>query len=313
MYLGNTGWSKYQDRAYKGKLVGYQANRFYRMLMPNGKVKVFSNVQWINNVPPKPSQMELTPSGVQQANNSSLSETRNKRRNDAIHSSDIDPTAPSTSFPGESASKRRRENSVEAADSTVPVTKQYLTAVRIPLAAPPVPIAPKQKPAAPVQVPSAQPTRVQPRRGTRGDLPEVPIPAQPVPSTPRAASGESSGLSDPPTESESEPPDVPGHRQPEPLVSPDTLSNNTLTPSTVSKNSVLKNPVTMPTTRSMSDRQPSGQQQPLRHEVLRAHRDLSPDPLSLLAKANAPEPYEPQTYKEAMADEYMKMHWELAI
>ena len=51
----------------------------------------------------------------------------------------------------------------------------------------------------------------------------------------------------------------------------------------------------------------------MRHEVLRAHRDLTPDPLSLLAKANAPEPYEPQTYKEAMADEYMRMHWELAM
>ncbi|KAL9063309.1 MAG: hypothetical protein Q9161_009533 [Pseudevernia consocians] len=44
-----------------------------------------------------------------------------------------------------------------------------------------------------------------------------------------------------------------------------------------------------------------------------AHRDLSPDPLSLLTKANALEPYEPQTYKEAMADDYMKMHWELAM
>ena len=62
----------------------------------------------------------------------------------------------------------------------------------------------------------------------------------------------------------------------------------------------------------MTNRQPIGQQPP-RHEILQAHRDLSPDPLSLLAKANAPEPYEPLSYKEAMADEYIKMHWELAI
>lgn len=145
VHLGNTGWSKYQDRAHKGKLVGYQTNRFYRMLMPSDKVEVFSNVHWNNNVPPKPSQMELTPSGVKQANNTSLPETRNKRRNDAIDNEDS--TAPSTSFPGESVPKRRRENSVEATDSTVPVSavpvaKQYLTAVRIPLA--------PQKPVAPV-------------------------------------------------------------------------------------------------------------------------------------------------------------------
>ena len=38
-----------------------------------------------------------------------------------------------------------------------------------------------------------------------------------------------------------------------------------------------------------------------------------PDPLSLLVKANAPELYEPQSYKEAMADEYLRMYQELAI
>ena len=96
--------------------------------------------------------------------------------------------------------------------------------------------------------------------------------------------------------------------------SPDTLSNNTLTPSTVSKDSAHSHPDigTKPTTRSITNSQPSGQQPP-RHEILQAYRDLTPDPLSLLAKANAPEPYEPQSYKEAMADEYMRMHWELAM
>ena len=59
VHLGNTGWSEYQDRAHKGKLVSYQ-NHFYRILMPSGKVEVYSNVQWIINVPPKPSPMELT-------------------------------------------------------------------------------------------------------------------------------------------------------------------------------------------------------------------------------------------------------------
>ena len=34
----------------------------------------------------------------------------------------------------------------------------------------------------------------------------------------------------------------------------------------------------------------------MRHQVLGAHRDLTPEPPSLLAKANVPEPYEPQSY-----------------
>ena len=72
--------------------------------------------------------MELTPSEVQQAKNLVFPDTRNKRRNDAINavqepdSAQHLNTTPSTSFPGERASKRRGENSVEVA-TTVP--KQY--------------------------------------------------------------------------------------------------------------------------------------------------------------------------------------------
>ena len=58
--MTNIGWTKYQDCAYKGRLVGYQANRFHRMLLLNGKVEIFFNVTWINNVSPKPTPMELT-------------------------------------------------------------------------------------------------------------------------------------------------------------------------------------------------------------------------------------------------------------
>ena len=92
--------------------------------------------------------MELTPSGVKQANNTSLLETRNKCRNNAINNKDS--IAPSISFLGESVPKRRRENSIEATNSTIPIStipiaKQYLTIVRILLA--------PQKPIAPVQVP----------------------------------------------------------------------------------------------------------------------------------------------------------------
>ena len=145
VHLGNTGWSKYQDRAHKGKLISYQ-NRFYRILMPSGKVEVYSNVHWINNVPPKTTPKEHTTYRVQQANNLDLPDTRNKRRSDAINAAQdseltYDSSAPSTSLPGERASKRRRENSVEVAAESVP--KQYVTAVRIPVkSTPPAPVVP---------------------------------------------------------------------------------------------------------------------------------------------------------------------------
>lgn len=60
--------------------------------------------------------MKLTRSGVQQASNINLLETRNKRRNDGI--GDIDPTAPLVSFL-EGRFERRRENSIEVANSTM--------------------------------------------------------------------------------------------------------------------------------------------------------------------------------------------------
>ena len=46
---------------------------------------------------------------------------------------------------------------------------------------------------------------------------------------------------------------------------------------------------------------------------LNSFRDLTPDPLALLAKANPSKPYEPRTYKEAMADSYRKMFWQIAM
>ena len=135
VHMTNFGWTKYQDRAHKGRLVGYQANRFYRMLLPNDKVETFSNVTWINNVPPKPISMGLTPRGVQQANNVKLLEARSKRRSDAI---DATQEPASTSVSGERASKRRREPSVEAIDFTaIPARGEYLTEVRISVRAQP--------------------------------------------------------------------------------------------------------------------------------------------------------------------------------
>ena len=109
------------------------------------------------------------------------------------------------------------------------------------------------------------------------------------PSAPRAPSGESP-------------------ESPETLS--ETLSNETLTPSTASEDSASGQ---KPTTPSMIVREPSKREPPRRLGILRAHRDLTLDPLALLAKANRSESYEPQRYKEAIANAYRKMQWELAM
>ena len=85
---------------------------------------------------------------------------------------------------------------------------------------------------------------------------------------------------------------------------PDTLGDGTLTPLT---------PTFRATTRSMTNAAlvpvPASRPPP----IMRAYKEFSPDPLTLLAKASSPEPYEPQTYKEAMADSYRKMHWQMTM
>ena len=42
-------WPKFENRTELGRLVGYESNGFYRMLMPNGKVQRYSHVVWLNN------------------------------------------------------------------------------------------------------------------------------------------------------------------------------------------------------------------------------------------------------------------------
>ena len=65
--------------------------------------------------------------------------------------------------------------------------------------------------------------------------------------------------------------------------------------------------------------QQSSQQQALeQHSYLRSRRDSSVDPLqvnplALLAKCSSPEPHEPKSYKEAMADPAHKKDWMLAM
>lgn len=45
----STGWKKFQDRAIKCTLVGYEGDHIYRMITPKGVVMRYSNVKWINN------------------------------------------------------------------------------------------------------------------------------------------------------------------------------------------------------------------------------------------------------------------------
>ena len=98
------------------------------MLMPNGKVETYSNVHWINNVPPKPTPMELTPKGIDEVGKTKLPDNRLKRRLTAIHENfdlDLGPTL----APGEENSKKRCEASVEP-----PVS--FLKCVYVPAPAP---------------------------------------------------------------------------------------------------------------------------------------------------------------------------------
>ena len=68
-----------------------------------------------------------------------------------------------------------------------------------------------------------------------------------------------------------------------------------------------------PLTRSHNPTESTPSQQPRPHEIQRTHPELSPDPFAFLSKAANYEALEPRTYKEAMADEYDKMYWQLAM
>ena len=46
-----SGWKHFQDRATKGILVGYEGEYIYRMLIPNGQIMRYSNVDWTKNFP----------------------------------------------------------------------------------------------------------------------------------------------------------------------------------------------------------------------------------------------------------------------
>ena len=50
----STGWKKFQERATKCTLVGYEGDHIYRMINARGAVMRYSNVQWIDNNPPTP-------------------------------------------------------------------------------------------------------------------------------------------------------------------------------------------------------------------------------------------------------------------
>ncbi len=45
----STGWKKFQDRAIKFRLLGYEGNHIYWMLIPGESVMDYSNVAWTEN------------------------------------------------------------------------------------------------------------------------------------------------------------------------------------------------------------------------------------------------------------------------
>ena len=56
----STGWKKFQERATKCTLVGYEGDHIYRMINPRGAVMRYSNVQWIDNNPPSPPSLSFS-------------------------------------------------------------------------------------------------------------------------------------------------------------------------------------------------------------------------------------------------------------
>ena len=57
----STGWKKFQDRAIKCRLLGYEGIHIYRILIPGGSIMRYSNVAWTENLPQSSSN---TPSSV---------------------------------------------------------------------------------------------------------------------------------------------------------------------------------------------------------------------------------------------------------
>ena len=226
--MTNTGWKKYQDHTAKGRLVGYQG-KFYRMLISNGTVHIFSNVKWIDNVPPKPSSMSLD-----NINNTiKIGPYREKRRLNAA----IPPESECPSSPVVPGEKRQKRHVTTAEDEFF-----------ISLGSNP-------------QVSN----QLAPNRTL--------APSNPVSNT----------------------------------QSPETLSDGT--PASVSPEPITSRL----TTRSMTVRDQVPAPAIPTSDILLAHKDLSPDPLALLTKANPLEPYEPRSYKEAISDSYRKMHWQIAM
>ena len=88
--------------------------------MSTGKVKVYSNVNWIDNLLSKPTPMALDPEGINRVNKELPPQHVNKRRLDALdkelpnYADYSNDETPATSFSGERSAKRRRETSVKA-------------------------------------------------------------------------------------------------------------------------------------------------------------------------------------------------------
>ena len=87
-------WPKFQTRAEKGRLVGFDGNQFYRMLMPSGYILRFDHVEWLPEHPlkrpasptPLPAKQSLTRMGGELRFDTS----KRARASDAARSADID-------------------------------------------------------------------------------------------------------------------------------------------------------------------------------------------------------------------------------
>ena len=106
-------------------MLSYDANRFYRILISNSKVERYFNINWINNLPPKPILIELNLIMITRVNKEESSAYVNKRRLDALdnhlpnYANYFDDEISVISFSGEKSVKRRRETFVKVVNNFI--------------------------------------------------------------------------------------------------------------------------------------------------------------------------------------------------
>jgi len=241
--IGGVNWEKGKERVERGRLVGYEGDHIFRMVMSNGSVQRYSHIKWIEQT--KRPAPDVLPRGQ-------LFPT----------------TAVKHSVPrqGDSIMARQKMPRIEELedDSSDQVTDSLKTI--------PLPSDSRQ------QQPAEKQASLQPTKPT-GEQRLLQI----------------SG------------PSIVEHQQ----SSPETLTPNTEPGDPLDSDEHASLRELTPALEDDSNNIYQDNIFPGRPEP--AEPVKSPEPLALLSKARPIDVHEPKTYKAAMADQYHKMEWELAM